>query len=407
MKHLIFLFSLTIFFFGCEKAGNDPVFDYNKKSAILIATNNNFGLTMLNTIIENEEKPNIMISPASVSLALGMAYNGAETNTKEAFESVLNYEGLTRDEVNAISLDLINTLVTDAKDNKLEIANSIWYHQDFPVYQSFIDLNRTYFSAEVEELDFLDIKAVERINSWVADKTHDKIEKIIEELSPDARLLLINALYFNCLWEYEFDPDKTKAEAFYNEDGSQLDDVTMMTTQSTFNYVNNEDYTAVELPYIDEKFSMHLILPATGTGVDELIGQLDGDKWNELIDSYQKKNDVQVTVPKFKFAYERSMKDDLTAMGLGIAFTEQADFSGISEIELLISRVIHKTYIDVNEEGTEAAAVTAVEFNVTSVGPETGPIIVRFDRPFLFAITEKTSRSIVFIGRLMEPELAE
>jgi serpin B len=407
MKMKIIGITLIILTLGssCERTANeDPVFEYNKKSAEVIQTNNHFGLNLFSNIIASEEKANVMISPTSISLAMGMAYNGAETSTKEAFDSVLNYEGLTRAEVNEITRDLIKTLVTNSKGNLLEIANSVWYRTNFPVFESFIEMNKTYYGAEVKELDFADPAAVDAINSWVADKTHDKIDKIIEELPPESMMLLINALYFNCLWEIEFDADETKTEPFYNEDQTTFGDVDMMTTEEKFNYAATDNYTAVELPYKNGKFSMHLFLPSNGTSLDELIDKLDGESWNEWIEAFSEHEKVQVTIPKFKFDYQRSLGDDLSGMGLGVAFTEDADFSGISEIDLLISKVIHKTYIDVNEEGTEAAAVTAVEIGVTSIGPGGGPVIIRLDRPFLFAITENSSKSIVFIGKMMEPE---
>ena len=390
---------------SCERtATEDPVFEYNKKSAEVIQTNNQFGLALFGKIIASEEEANVMISPTSISLAMGMAYNGAETSTKEAFDSVMNYEGLTRAEVNEITRDLIKTLVTNSEGNLLEIANSVWYRTNFQVYNSFIEMNKTYFGAEVKELDFADPAAVDAINSWVADKTHDKIDKIINELSPESMMVLINALYFNCLWEIEFDPDETKSETFFNEDQTPFGDVEMMTTEGKFNYAVTNDFTAVELPYKNDKFSMHLFLPAYGKTLDALIDKLDGESWNDWLEGFSEHEKVQVTMPKFKFDYKRSLMGDLAGMGLGIAFTDAADFSGVSDIELLISEVIHKTYIDVNEEGTEAAAVTAIEFSVTSVGPGGGPIVIRLDRPFLFAITENSSKSIVFVGKMMEPE---
>ncbi len=405
MKMIVLTLIILAIAGSCERSAiEDPVFDYNKKSAEVIQTNNHFGLELFSKIIESEDKANIMISPTSISLAMGMAYNGTETSTKEAFDSVLNYEGLTLAEVNEITRDLIKTLVTNSEGNLLEIANSIWYRDNFPVFDGFIQTNKTYFDAEVKKLDFDSPGAVDAINSWVADKTHDKIDKIIEELPPESMMLLINALYFNCLWEIEFDPDESKPEMFYNEDRTEFGEVEMMTTESKFNYAATEDFTAVELPYKNDKFSMHLFLPAFGSGVDELIGKLDGDSWNEWLEAFSEHEKVQVTIPKFKFDYQRSMGGDLSGMGLGIAFTDDADFSGISDIDLLISKVIHKTYIDVNEEGTEAAAVTAIEIGVTSVGPGGGPVVIRLDRPFLFAITENSSKSIVFIGKMMEPE---
>jgi serine protease inhibitor len=395
---------IGILCWSCEWFGeDDPVFDYNKKSAVVIDANNDFGLELFRVINAQESSANLMMSPTSVSLALGMAYNGAEGTTKDAFDDVLNYEGLTRDEVNEITRDLINTLVTNSKGNLLEIANSIWYRNEFPVYDAFIEMNRIYFAAEVEDLDFSSPKAVETINKWVADKTHDKIRKIINELSPESMMVLINALYFNCLWETEFDADETAMEMFYNEDQSQYGEVEMMTTEATFNYAATEDFTAVELPYKNGKFSMRLFLPTNENTVNDLIGQLDGATWNSWLEAFEEHDEVQVTMPKFKFEYERSIGNDLSGMGLGIAFTGEANFSGISEIDLLISEVIHKTYIDVNEEGSEAAAVTAIVFNTTSVGPS-GPVVIRFDRPFLFTITENSSNAIMFSGKLGAPE---
>ena len=405
-KTMLFIAAL-ILCGSCDWIDNeDPVFEYNKKSAEVISTNNDFGLELFGEVIANEEKANVMISPASVSLAMGMAYNGAETTTMEAFDSVFNYEGLTRAEVNEITRDLINTLITDSRNNLLDIANSVWVHSGFPVYESYLEMNRTYFNAEVSERDLQDPETIDIINDWVADKTHDKITEIITELSPAARMVLINALYFNCMWQTEFDPDETAEEPFYNEDGTEFGQVEMMTTEATFKVASLEGLQAVELPYKDDKFSMHLFLPAPGSTVDELIGDLNGETWDEWMSAYTETDEVQVTMPKFKFEYDRSLVDDLKEMGLGVAFTDMADFSGISEIPLLISEVIHKTYIDVNEEGTEAAAVTAVVFDLTSVGPS-GPLVLRFDRPFLFAITENSSNSIVFIGKVSEPGYEE
>ncbi|MCK5134310.1 MAG: serpin family protein [Bacteroidales bacterium] len=385
---------------GCSQNIDDPVFDYNLKSAKVIETNNDFGLDLLKTVVSGDEAPNIMISPASVSIALGMAYNGAESTTMDAFEQVLNYDGLTREEVNEITKELICVLVTNVKGNLLEIANSMWYDKGFPVEQDFIDLNSNYYNAEIRELDFRNAGAVKTINDWVSNKTHDKIDKIIESISPETMMILINALYFNCLWEYEFDPDDTREQPFYTEDNQLFDQVEMMQIESTYNVSFNEAFSAVEMPYKNNKFSMYLFLPSEGSSVDQLIEQLDGDTWNSWMGEFTETKDFTVTMPKFKFEYNRSMKEDLMDMGLEIAFTNQADFSGISPIDLLISDVIHKTYIDVNEEGTEAAAVTAIVFENTSAGPAS---FIRLDRPFLFAITENTSKSILFIGKVSEP----
>ena len=386
---------------GCQEI-DDPVFDYNLKSAKVIETNNEFGLELLNQVLGSEEAPNVMISPASVSLALGMAYNGAESTTMDAFEQVLNYEGLTREEVNEISKELINVLVTNVKGNLLQIANSMWHHDDFPVEQEFIDLNRNYYDAEVRALDFRTASAVKTINDWVSAKTHGKIDEIIQSIDPAVMMILINAIYFNCVWETEFDPKDTEKAPFFKENGEQWKEVDMMRLESTFRASFTELFSAVELPYKNGKFSMFLFLPREGMSVNELAGSLDGAGWSGWMDGFSEMKDFTIHMPKFKFEYERSLADDLKAIGLEVAFTDQADFSGISPIDLLISDVIHKTYIDVNEEGTEAAAVTAIVFETTSIGP---PSYIRLDRPFLFAITENSSTSILFMGKVSQPSI--
>ncbi len=384
---------------GCTKEIDDPVFETNLKSAQVIETNNNFGLELLKTVFENDQTPNIMISPASVSIALGMAYNGAETATMEAFEEVLNYDGLTREEVNEITRELIHVLLTNVKGNLLEIANSMWYDQNFPVKQAFIDLNTTYYDAEVMELDFKKASAVKTINDWVSANTHGKIDEIIDAIDPAMVMILINAVYFNCVWEVEFDPENTHEAPFYYGDGTGFAGVDMMDLESTFNVAMTNEFSAVELPYKNKKFSMFLFLPAEGHSVNDLVENLDGETWNSWMDQFSETKEFTVQMPRFQFEFERSLAGDLKSMGLSVAFTRQADFSGISDVPVLISDVIHKTYIKVNEEGTEAAAVTAIIFETTSMGFHG----IRFDHPFLFAITENSSKSILFMGRVTEP----
>lgn len=385
---------------ACNQEIDDPIFDYNLKSAKVIETNNDFGLELFKKVAENDEASNLMISPASVSFALGMAYNGAESSTMDAFEEVLNYQGLTREEVNEITRELINVLVTNVKGNLLEIANSMWYDEAFPVESDFISLNSTYYDAEVRELDFRSADAVRIINNWVSSHTHGKIEEIIDSIDPATMMILINAIYFNCVWDVEFDPDKTWRQSFYREDGSRWGDVDMMHLNSTTNVSFQDGYSAVELPYKNGKFSMFLFLPDEGSSVDALVQQLDGATWKNWMEGFSEREKFNLSMPRFQFEYDRSLAEDLKSMGLEVAFDSQnADFSGISAIDLFIADVIHKTYIKVNEEGTEAAAVTAVVMQATSI--ISNEIIL--DRPFLFAITENSSKSILFMGKVSEP----
>jgi len=392
--------ALSILGASCSHDIITPEFDYNLKSAKVIETNNEFGLELFKAVSDAAEEPNVMISPTSVSIALGMAYNGAETTTRDAFEEVLNYDGLTREEVNEITKELIHVLVTNVNGNLLEIANSMWYDKGFPVEPEFINLNSHYFDAEVKELDFGNTEALKTINDWVNDKTHGKIEEIIDRIDPADMMILINAIYFNCVWEVEFDPDDTHRANFYNEDGSRFGDVDMMQLESTFMVAKSNSFRAIELPYKNGKFSMYLFLPMEGRSVDQLVQELDGATWHDWTESFVEREDFIVYMPRFEFEFERSLKEDLKAMGMEIPFTDEADFSGISRIPLNIADVIHKTYIKVNEEGTEAAAVTAVVMQGTSIGAFTS---IRLDRPFLFAITENSSQSILFIGKVAEP----
>ncbi len=396
----VFIFNTILFLVtaSCTQVVEDPVFDYNLKSAKVIETNNNFGLELLKTIFETEDKPNIMISPTSVSIALGMTYNGAETTTKEAFERVLNYEGLTREEVNEITKELISVLITNVDGNLLELANSLWNDEGFPVKQEFIDLNTHYFDAEVREIDLQTAEALEAINLWASEQTHGKIDEILEKIEPNVAMILINAIYFNCVWETEFSKDDTSKESFFTETGEEFGKVDMMQTESTFNAAFTSDFSAVELPYKNKKFSMFLFLPAQDKEVDELVEELDGATWEKWMSEFNETSNLNVHMPKFQFEYRRSLEKDLKDMGLEIAFSGDADFSGMSNTPLFIDRVIHKTYIGVNEEGTEAAAVTAVVMKWESASPG-----IWFNRPFLFAITENSSKSILFIGKLSEP----
>jgi serpin B len=203
------------------------------------------------------------------------------------------------------------------------------------------------------------------------------------------------------VWETEFDPNDTYRAPFYHEDGTSFGQVDLMHLKSTLNASFTDDFGAVELPYKNGKFSMFLFLPAEGKGVNDLVAALDGDTWTRWLEGFSEVEKFTVEIPKFEFEYERSLAEDLKSMGLEVAFSNtEADFSGISPEFLFISDVIHKTYIKVNEEGTEAAAVTAIIFETTSAGPRN---YLRLDRPFLFAITENSSKSILFMGKVAEP----
>lgn len=363
----------------------------------LVQADNRFGLNLFRAVSADEPDANVFVSPLSVSMALGMTLNGAADSTYRAMAAVLEKEGLTTEAVNQSYRSLIDLLRSLDPAVALEIANSIWYREGFAVEQSFLDVNRTYFDAEVQALDFTKAEAVTTINRWVDEATHGKIEDIVEAIPPEAVMYLINAIYFKGDWTYRFDPQETEDAAFHNADGTTTE-VPLMHQEAALPYVRTDRYTAVDLPYGDSLYSMTVVLPVDGLTVSDLVADLDPAAWQELTSSLAV-GDVRVYLPRFELEYEKELGDVLAALGMGVAFGAQADFSGINPVERLsISRVLHKTFVEVNEEGTEAAAVTAVEIELTSV-----PSVptVRADRPFLFFIREQHSGSILFVGQVL------
>jgi len=411
MKIRYFLICIVtlVFIASCEKSkdSNNNDSDLTVKSKQVVESNNNFAFDFFKEIDKGEtECENYMVSPVSLSLALGMAYNGANGDTKTAFENMLNYDGLTLEEINQVNKSLIDNLVSSQEGALFEVANSIWYRDEFPIKEDFITLNQDYYSAEVQSLDFSNPSAVTTINQWVSDKTHEKIPTIIDNIPSEAMLYLINALYFNCSWKYEFNPDDNKQLTFTVETTDETKTIEMMSMESELSYFQNDSFSSVILPYKNDKYNMVLFRPEDGKSTRDIISLMSGEKWKEWKQGYEIHEKVVVTMPKFKFEYKNILNDELISLGLGIAFNPGlADFSGISDIALYISMVLQKTYIDVNEEGTEAAAVTVIGFETTSIEPsEPQKIIFTLDKSFIFMITEKETDAICFIGRVGDPE---
>jgi len=342
------------------------------------------------------------VSPVSIALALAMTYNGAAGDTKTAMEQTLGLNGLNIEDINQSYQNLIHGLVTLDPGVLLTIANSIWYRDDFEVLQSFIDINQQYYNAQVTPLDFNNPVSVEVINNWVDENTNHKIPEILSEINPETVMFLINAIYFKGSWTALFDPAQTSDSPFYMEDGTELT-IPTMKQKNLFGYFENELFKALKLPYGNEKFSMMVFLPASPHNVNDIIAELNPSNWNDWSGSFTITDSVNLYLPKFKFSYEITLNDVLKTLGMSIAFTSQADFTGINPAgNLLISNVKHKSFVEVNEEGTEASAATIVEMVVTSAPQE---INFHANRPFLFIITEKTTNAIVFIGKVAKPEI--
>jgi serine protease inhibitor len=360
---------------------------------------NGFGLELFREVLVDAEiDENVFISPLSAHLALTMTWNGAEDNTRKEMTDVLRLPGDDAEIVNSSFRKLMDDLLSVDKKVDLLIANSIWYRHTLKVEKDFLDINQKYFDALVKSLDFDDPASLEIINGWVKENTRSKIEKIIEEIYPEHMMYLINAIYFKGIWMKEFVREKTRKLPFYSSPGFAKDVMTME-TEGEFGYTMKDGYQVAELLYGRGNYSMLIFLPDENTGIDSIIEKLDPDEWKSLSSPLPTYN-VNVRLPRFTFEYELDFDDMLKRMGTLDAFG-QANFCRMC-CGMFIGQVKHKTFVEVNEEGTEAAAVTAVIMErISNPGPE----IINFhvNRPFFFAIREKYTNAIIFIGRVMEP----
>ncbi len=402
---------LIIGFTSCKKeetpAGDMKTVQLTEKQQKLVDESNAFGFDLFRKAADiSGTDQNMMISPLSVSMALGMTRNGAAGTTLDAMASTLGFSGLTEQEINESYKYILETFTSLDPSVKLSIANSIWYRNTFSVLQEFLDTNKNYFDASVTPMDFNDPTAVTTINDWVSDNTNQLIPNIIDQISGDAVMYLINAVYFKGQWRYQFEKDKTEDKPFHLTNGSQVQAQSMV-QRATLQYYKGSEFQAVELPYNQGNYTMNVLLPDNGKSITDVISLLTQENWNSWKSGYAD-NDVQIQLPKFKYKYdEKKMIAVLSALGMGIAFEpDLADFTRInSDGGLYISNVKHKTYIETNEEGTEAAAVTSVEISYTTVGPDPQPIYFTVDRPFVYLITEKSTGTILFIGSVVNPAL--
>jgi len=365
----------------------------------LVTCDNAFAFRLFREISQHEAPDSsIVISPFSVAMALTMTANGARGETETAMHAALELSGLTREQINDSYRGLLDLLAGLDPDVVLEIANSIWPRLGYPVEEAFLELNRETFDAETRELDFSDPAAVDIINGWISEKTHGLIPRMLTMTPPDVVMYLINAIYFKGTWTYLFDEEDTAPAPFFLAGGEQTTCQMMSMEGGEFEtfYDFEQGLRGLDLPYGVGDFRMTLILPDRDRDLGEVISGLTPEQWHAWI-ARLSPSEIDVHIPKFKLAYDLLLNDVLTALGMGIAFTPAADFTGISPRDPWISRVLHKAVIEVNEEGTEAAAVTVVEM-IESATPG-----FYADRPFLFAIRDRHSGAILFMGRVMNP----
>jgi serpin B len=375
-----------------------------------------FAVHVFEQLSSSQADDNIVLSPLSLSLALGMTMNGAAGTTVETMLAGLGYEGESLKDVNSYLVETMRTLQA-VEQVELSIANGIWARDDYePLKRSFYEVVTEGYAA-----DILPLTTVDPINEWVADATHDKIPTILDDLSGDTAMVLVNALYFNGSWLEAFDEANTTDDAFAAPGGS-IDVPTMHGELEEARYKKGADYEAVALSYEDEALSLYVFLPNTESSLaDFRVGPLgegtsggyyeidwETSDWvwvddvsEGLFDGFCSA-EVALGLPKFKVEYERSLEPELRAVGLGEIF-DAPDFSNFSEgKDPFVAEVVQKTFIDVNEEGTEAAAATAVVMEDSATAPMP-PIEMVVDRPFFFALRDDTTGALLFVGQITDP----
>jgi serine protease inhibitor len=406
-KWNFFLFILILLStFGCDTTEpTGPLRELSSTEVELIEADNSFGLKLFKEINAEQTDSNVFISPLSISMALGMTYNGAAGSTEEAMRTTLEFGDLSRVEINESYKSLIELLKGIDSDVEFSIANSIWYKYDRPFKQDFFERCRDYFDARVSGLDFSQSEAVmDAINNWVEENTNGRIKDILDYVDPLAVMYLVNAIYFNGTWTCQFNEEDTKDEPFYISGGGTKD-CRMMEVKSCFKYFEDSLLQAIDIPYGNGNYSMTVILPQYGEDIEGFVAGLTREKWDGWMNSFIE-DSVNLFLPKLKLEYKTDsiLKEVLKDMGMEIAFDpDRANFTDMADPSYIwIGRVIHKTFLEIDEEGTEAAAATVVEMLESAVpGPE-HPIMF-INRPYIFAIRENHSGTILFIGKIVDP----
>lgn len=373
-------------------------------SGEISAANNGFGCRLFSRLYLADPEKNVFISPFSVSMALAMVYNGAAAETQQAMAETLGFGSIDPAQVNRQMAALRQVLLKADESVKLTVANSLWARQRVSFEQAFLARSRQFFAAEVKTLDFADPAAAGVINNWVSRQTNKKINTIVDQINPLTILFLINAMYFHGEWSVQFDPELTRERDFTLPNGGKQK-TPLMQRSGKFPYLAGEGFQAVRLSYGNEQFVMYVFLPASETDLPAFVREVNPDNWQNWLAAFQMREGT-VALPRFEVKYENELKQALTALGMGVAFdADRADFSRLcrSLEQVYLSRVKHKTYLKVNEKGTEAAAVTSAEMMTTSFRPQPKRFNLVVDHPFFLAISHEPTDTLLFLGAIVAP----
>ncbi len=387
---------------GCDMPPEYP--EYPEHTEQLVRDNTAFAFDLYAQL--KNEPGNLFLSPYSISTALAMTYAGAQEQTAEQMAQALNFS-LPQAHLHGAFGYLIKQInrQAEAGDYDLSVANALWLQQDYEFLATYLGLVSAHYEAALERVDFVrqTEPSRQRINDWVARQTEGKIEDLIPEGAVHrlTRLVLTNAIYFKGDWAQQFDPDKTQ-EADFTVSPDKTVKAPLMHQQDDFRYAQTDTLQILELPYKGKALSMLVLLPDKADGLAALEAKLNAEnlsRWQQQM----RQREVIVYLPRFEITSQFGLSDTLSAMGMPDAFTENANFSGMDGTrELFISDVLHKAFVEVNEEGTEAAAATGVIVGITSRSLLQPPIF-RADRPFIFLIKDNATGSILFLGRLADP----
>ncbi|HJQ22518.1 MAG TPA: serpin family protein [Blastocatellia bacterium] len=371
----------------------------------LAAAGVRFGFKLYAELVRQSAEKNIFISPSSIALCLAMAYNGAAGETRQAMAQTLETQALSLDELNRAYAALRAALESPDAKARLQIANSLWAREGLRFKADFIERNKNYFGAQVTALNFDDPAAPATINRWVSEKTNGKIDRIVDQIDPSAVLFLINAIYFKGAWQKPFDVAKTKEDNFTLVRGTKR--LPMMSQSGNYPYLETKEFQAVSLPYGGGRISFYVFLPTQQSSLAAFEKRLTESNWQQWVEQFRA-TDGDISLPRFRVTYEATLNDALKALGMGVAFDEgRANFSGMIETggqRVFISNVRHKTFAEVNEEGTEAAAVTSTEMRATSMRMPRERFRMVVDRPFFCVIRDNTSGAVLFMGSIYDPQ---
>lgn len=405
MKSIVILFLLFSLIMSCnakeEKQAESHMEFFDKNEQELLIAVNKFGFKFFQHTNELEKNKNIFVSPLSLSIALGMLLNGANSNTFDSIQKALDLPELEKDKINTAYKMIIESILAEHPKIKTLVNNAIFHRHNYIFQKDFIEVCKEYFNTTVEPLDFSKKEAIEIINNWVHNSTKGKIEKVVNSIDERTVMFLLNVIYFKGIWKNQFDPEKTLEDYFFSSE-EEKQKCMMMYIKSNFGYMETEKFQAIELPYDGDKFAMILFLPKNGQKLEHLLSEFTFENFNQWIKEFQT-HEVNFYIPRFKFEYDINLRNILTNFGMGIAFDPgKADFSKLYKgpEKAFVSAAKQKAFIEVNEEGTEAVAVTSIEVGVTSIRQE---LVMRCDRPFVFLIRDKESNSNLFFGKLYKP----